>query len=237
MEGDIREVLPAVRCPTLVLHRPKTRAEATFVAESIPGAERIEVEGLVDSYSWAKRANAFMLAETGRFLGELEARPASDRVLATILFTDLVASTEHAARLGDRGWSDLLAQHNAVVRNQLTRFRGQELDTAGDGFFATFDGPGRAVQCAAAIRAAVGPLGLEIRAGVHTGEFERVEGKLGGIGVSTGARIAALAGPSEILVSSTVKELVAGSEIEFEDRGVHELKGVPGEWRLFASVG
>jgi class 3 adenylate cyclase/pimeloyl-ACP methyl ester carboxylesterase len=238
MEGDVREVLPAVRCPTLVLHRPKTRAEATFVAESIPGAERIEVEGLLDSYSWASvPANEFMLAETGRFLGALGVRPASDRVLATILFTDIIASTEHAARLGDRGWSELLVQHHAVVRNQLTRFRGQELDTAGDGFFAAFDGPGRAVQCAAAIRAAVRPLGLEIRAGVHTGEFERVGGKLGGIGVATGARIAALAGPGEVLVSSTVKELVAGSEIEFEDRGVHELKGVPGEWRLYASVG
>jgi len=170
-----------------------------------------------------------MLSPEGR-----QADAVPDTVLATILFTDIVGSTARAAALGDSAWRELLARHHTLVRGELVRFRGEELDTAGDGFFAAFDGPGRAIECACAIRDSLRSLDLEIRAGVHTGECERVDGKLGGIAVPTGARIASLAEPGEVLVSSTVKDLVAGSEIEFEDRGTQELKGVPGEWRLFA---
>ena len=235
MEGDVREVLPAVRAPTLVLHRAEAREEAAYVADRISGAQRIEVDGLHDWFSWADpQHNAVLLRETRRFIDGLATSPEPDRVLATIMFTDIVGSTERAADLGDAAWSELLARHHTLVRGELVRFRGEELDTAGDGFFAAFDGPGRAIECASAIRDAVRALGLEVRAGLHTGECERVDGKLGGIAVPTGARIASLAEPGEVLVSSTVKDLVAGSGIEFEDRGTRELKGVPGEWRLFA---
>ena len=235
MEGDVREVLPAVRAPTLVLHRPTERDEAAFVANRISGARRIEVEGLQDWFSWADpEHNGVLLRETRQFLDGLATTPPPDRVLATIMFTDIVGSTERAVALGDSAWSDLLARHHTLVRGELVRFRGEELDTAGDGFFAAFDGPGRAIECASAIRDAVRSIGLEVRAGLHTGECERVDGKLGGIAVPTGARIASLAEPGEVLVSSTVKDLVAGSGIAFEDRGSHELKGVPGEWRLYA---
>lgn len=158
-------------------------------------------------------------------------------MLATILFTDIVGSTEHAAAIGDAAWHELAARHHALVRGELARYRGQELDTSGDGFFAAFDGPGRAIACACAIRESLRSIGLEIRAGLHTGECERIDGKLGGIAVPTGARIAALAGPGEVLVSGTVKDLVAGSGIEFEDRSTRELKGVPGEWRVYAVRG
>ena len=235
MEGDVREVLPAVRAPTLVLHRAEARDEAAYVADRISGAQRIEVDGLHDWFSWADpQHNAVLLRETRRFIDGLATSPEPDRVLATIMFTDIVGSTERAADLGDAAWSELLARHHTLVRGELVRFRGEELDTAGDGFFAAFDGPGRAIECASAIRDGVRALGLEVRAGLHTGECERVDGKLGGIAVPTGARIASLAEPGEVLVSSTVKDLVAGSGIEFEDRGTRELKGVPGEWRLFA---
>jgi len=235
MEGDVREVLPAVRAPTLVLHRAEARDEAAYVADRISGAQRIEVDGLHDWFSWADpEHNAILLRETHEFLEGLSTPREPDRVLATVLFTDIVGSTQRAADLGDAAWSELLARHHTLVRGELVRFRGEELDTAGDGFFAAFDGPGRAIECASAIRDAVRALGLEVRAGLHTGECERVDGKLGGIAVPTGARIASLAEPGEVLVSSTVKDLVAGSGIEFEDRGMRELKGVPGEWRLFA---
>jgi class 3 adenylate cyclase len=235
MEGDVRDVLGAVRAPTLVLHRPEARDEATYVAERVHGALRIEVEGLHDWFSWADpEHNAILLRETHEFLEGLSTPREPDRVLATVLFTDIVGSTARAAELGDSAWRELLARHHTLVRGELVRFRGEELDTAGDGFFAAFDGPGRAIECACAIRESLRSLDLEIRAGVHTGECERVDGKLGGIAVPTGARIASLAEPGEVLVSSTVKDLVAGSEIEFEDRGTQELKGVPGEWRLFA---
>jgi len=228
MEGDVREVLPSVRAPTLVLHRAEARDEAAFVADRVSGAKRVEVEGLHDWFSWADpEHNAVLLRETRQFIDGLAGTPAPDRVLATIMFTDIVGSTERAAELGDAAWSELLARHHTLVRGELVRFRGEELDTSGDGFFAAFDGPGRAIECAAAIRDAVRSLGLEVRAGLHTGECERVDGKLGGIAVPTGARIAALAEPGEVLVSSTVKDLVAGS-------GTRELKGVPGEWRLYA---
>jgi class 3 adenylate cyclase len=235
MEGDVREILPSVRSPTLVLHRPEARGEAVYVADRIRGARRVEVEGMRDWFSWADpERNAVVLRETRQFIEGLTSPPVPDRVLATVLFTDIVGSTEHAAELGDGVWRDLLARHHALVRGELARFRGEEIDTVGDGFFAAFDGPGRAIECACAIRDAVHSLGLRIRAGLHTGECERLDGKLGGIAVSTGARIAAEAGPDEVLASGTVRDLVAGSGLEFEDRGTHELKGVPGEWRLFA---
>jgi class 3 adenylate cyclase len=160
--------------------------------------------------------------------------PDPDRVLATVLFTDIVGSSERAAELGDHRWRDLLESYYALVRRQLDRFRGREIDTAGDGLFATFDGPARAIRCAAAIAAAGRQLGMEVRAGVHTGECEVIGDKVGGIAVHTGARVAALAGPDEVLVSHTVKDLVAGSGIRFDDRGTHGLKGIPGEWRLYA---
>jgi class 3 adenylate cyclase len=234
MEGDVRDVLRAVRAPTLVLNGMDAHDEASYVAAHVAGARQIEVEGLRDAFSWADAPrNAVVLQETMQFIESLSAPPMSDRVLATVLFTDIIGSTERSAEIGDAAWRDLLGRHHAIVRGELARFRGEELDTSGDGFFAAFDGPGRAIECACSIRGSVGSLGLEIRAGLHTGECERLDGKLGGIAVPTGARIAALAGAGEILVSSTVKDLVAGSGIEFEDRGTHELKGVPGEWRLF----
>jgi class 3 adenylate cyclase len=235
MEGDVRDVLPAVRAPTLILHGMDMREEASYVASGVPGARQIEIEGLRDSFSWADPDNnEVLLRETRQFVTGLSAPPVADRVLATVLFTDIVGSTERAAEVGDTAWRELLRRHHTLVRGELARFRGDELDTSGDGFFAAFDGPGRAIECACAIREAVQSLGLEIRAGLHTGECERLDGKLGGIAVPTGARIAGLAGSGEVLVSSTVRDLVAGSAIQFEDRGTHALKGVPGEWRLFA---
>jgi class 3 adenylate cyclase len=238
MEGDVRDVLPAVRSPTLLLHRSETRDEALYVAAHLPGARRVEIEGLRDWFSWADpEPNGRMLEETRRFVEGITAPPAPDRVLATVLFTDIVGSTSKAAELGDSGWRELLDRHHTLVRGELARFRGEEIDTSGDGFFAAFDGPGRAIECALAIRDSVRSLGLEIRAGLHTGECERVDGKLGGIAVPTGARIAALADAGEVLVSQTVKDLVAGSGLLFGDRGEQELKGVPGTWRLYAVGG
>jgi class 3 adenylate cyclase len=238
MEGDVRDILPAVRSPTLLLHRSETRDEALYVAAHLPGARRVEIEGLRDWFSWADpEPNGRMLEETRRFVEGITAPPAPDRVLATVLFTDIVGSTSKAAELGDSGWRELLDRHHTLVRGELARFRGEEIDTSGDGFFAAFDGPGRAIECALAIRDSVRSLGLEIRAGLHTGECERVDGKLGGIAVPTGARIAALADAGEVLVSQTVKDLVAGSGLLFGDRGEQELKGVPGTWRLYAVGG
>jgi class 3 adenylate cyclase/pimeloyl-ACP methyl ester carboxylesterase len=238
MDGDVRDVLPAVRAPTLVLHRSAARDEATDIASRIEGATLVEVPGLVDGYSWVdERANAFMLEETRRFVGGVGGPPLVDRVLATVLFTDIVSSTETAGELGDREWRRLLERHHKVVRRVLDRYRGREVATAGDGFLATFDGPARAVRAALAATEELRSLGLEIRAGVHTGEVEVVGSDVAGIAVHTGARVAALARPSEVLVSSTLKDLVAGSGIEFEERGEHELKGVPGTWSLYAVVG
>jgi class 3 adenylate cyclase len=238
MEGDVRDILSAVRSPTLLLHRSETRDEALYVAAHLKGARRVEIEGLRDWFSWADpERNGRMLEETRRFVEGLSAPPAPDRVLATVLFTDIVGSTSRAAELGDSGWRELLHRHHTLVRGELARFRGEELDTSGDGFFAAFDGPGRAIECALAIRDSVRSLGLEIRAGLHTGECERVDGKLGGIAVPTGARIAGLADAGEVLVSQTIKDLVAGSGLRFDDRGSHELKGVPGTWRLYAVGG
>lgn len=242
-EIDVRHVLPAIRVPTLVVHGARDASVpievARYVAERIPGARLVEVEaGHLATGRAAERINA----EVESFLlgvwdagGWEEAEP--DRVLATVLFTDIVSSSEHAAALGDRAWREVLERHRALVRRQLVRFRGNELDTAGDGFFASFDGPARAIRCACAIADSVRELGLEVRSGLHTGECELVEGKVAGIAVHTGARVASEAHADEVLVSSTVKDLVAGSGLAFTDRGLHELKGIPGEWRLFAVAG
>jgi class 3 adenylate cyclase/pimeloyl-ACP methyl ester carboxylesterase len=228
---DVRHVLPAIRVPTLVLNMPTKRGEAEYVAGRIPRARRLDVPG--PDFMILLLGDA-IYDEIEQFVESVRDEAPPDTVLATILFTDIVRSTETAAELGDRGWAELVARHHAAVRGHLDRFRGRELDTAGDGFFATFDGPVRAIRCAEAITQAVRDLGLEVRAGVHTGECELVDGKVTGIAVNIGARVASQAGGGEVLVSQTVKDLVAGSGIAFEDRGTAELKGVPGKWKLYA---
>lgn len=238
-ETDARPVLPAISVPALVLHRagdPFTGPQhGRYLAEHIPGARFVELSG-VDHLFFAEDIDR-LLAEVQEFLtGVREARE-PDRVLATVMFVDIAGSTEHASRVGDREWRDLLDRYYAIVRRQLTRFRGREIDTAGDGLFATFDGPARAIRCGTIIADAVRILGVAVRVGLHSGECEVIGDKVGGIAVHTGARIAGQAAPGEVLVSSTVKDLVAGSGIRFEDRGRHPLKGVPGEWRLFAALG
>jgi class 3 adenylate cyclase len=238
MEIDVRQVLPAIRVPTLVLNRAEDRADrARYLAARIPGARYVEFPGR-DHAPWVGDADALVDAVREFVTSVWEARAweeaEPDRVLATVLFTDIVGSSEKAASLGDRGWRELLERHHAEVRRQLVRFRGKEVDTAGDGFFASFDGPARAIRCATAIVESMPKLGLEVRAGLHTGECELVDDKVAGIAVHTGARVASQARPGEVLVSSTVKDLVAGSGLAFEDRGAHELKGIPGEWRLYA---
>ena len=240
-EIDIRHVLPAVRVPTLILHGESDElvppAAARYLAGQIPGARYVELSG-VGHLALGGAADRINI-ETSRFLTDLwesgeweEAEP--DRMLATVLFTDIADATGKALELGDRAWRDLLERHHAIVRRELSRFRGHEIDTAGDGFFASFDGPARAIRCACAVVDRVRELGMDVRAGLHTGECEVVDGKVAGIAVHTGARVAANAQGGEVVVSSTVKDLVAGSGIGFEDRGVHVLKGIPGEWRLFS---
>jgi class 3 adenylate cyclase len=192
----------------------------------------VEVPG-IDTYMWAGEIEP-ILGEVEEFITGTRRPPETDRVLATVLFTDIVGSTERAAKLGDAAWRQVLEQHDELVRGELRRFRGREIDTAGDGFLATFDGPARAIRCAEAVLEGAHGLGLEIRAGLHTGEVELAGEKVRGIAVHIGARVSAEAAPGEVLVSSTVKDLVAGSGIEFEDRDTHPLKGVPGEWHLFA---
>jgi class 3 adenylate cyclase/pimeloyl-ACP methyl ester carboxylesterase len=230
MELDISDVLPAIRVPTLVLDKKLMQPRSTEVADAIPGAEYFEVPG--DGFAiWE---NDFALEAINAFLEGMAPRQVPDSVLATVLFTDLVGSSERAAALGDRAWRDVLTQHHSDVRRELARFRGEEIDSAGDGFFCRFEGPARAMACARAIVESADALDLAVRAGVHTGECERVGEKIAGIAVVTGSRISSLAGAREILVSSTVKDLVAGSGFSFVERGEHELKGVPGTWRLYA---
>ena len=236
-EIDVRSVLPAIHVPTLVVHRSHDRSvnveEGRWIAGQIPEARFVEVTG-EDHMPWVGDQDA-ILDEVQEFLTGARPERVADRVLATVLVTDIVGSTRHATRLGDRAWGLLLERHHAIVRKELDRFRGREIDTAGDGFLATFDGPARAVSCACRIRDAVAPLGLEIRAGLHTGEIELAGGKVHGIAVHTGARIAAAAQAGEVLVSSTVKDLVSGSGISFADRGMHGLKDIPRQWQLFAA--
>ncbi len=238
-ETDVRGVLPSVNVPTLILHRTDDAIvlveQARYMAGWIPRAKLVELPG-VDHVYWVGDQDA-VVGEIQEFLTGVRQSPQVDRVLATVLFTDIVRSTEVATRMGDRAWRDLLEYHNLVVRRELERFRGREIDTAGDGFFASFDGPARAIRCACAIRDAGRTLGLEIRAGIHTGECELLGDKLTGLAVHLGARVAALAGSGEVMVSSTVTDLVAGSGIVFDDRGEHVLKGIPGTWRLFAAAG
>ena len=237
MEVDVRAVLPTIRVPTLVVQHYDgviiPPAKGKYIAEHIPGAKYVELPGRnwyhIVEPEW--RASFQEIAES---LTGHQAEVADDRVLATVLFTDIVDSTRRAAEMGDRDWHALLDAHDAVVRSQLSRFRGREVNTAGDGFLAMFDGPQRAIRCAMAIRDAVQALGIQVRAGLHTGECEVRGDDIGGIGVHIGARVSALAGPDDVLVSSTLRDLVIGSGLEFEDRGAHQLKGVPGEWRLFA---
>jgi class 3 adenylate cyclase len=237
---DVRNVLPAIAVPTLVLHRAGDHipiAGARWTAEQIHGAQFVELEGnahMIPRGDWGAVADEVEKFLTGvRERGEWE-EPEHERVLTTILFTDLVGSTARAAELGDRAWAELVAEHHRRIRARLARFHGRELDTAGDGFFASFDGPARAIRCAIAIGDDMRELGLEVRAGIHTGECELLDGKVAGIAVSIGARVAAQAEAGEVLVSQTVRDLVTGSGLAFDDRGPHELKGVPGEWRLYA---
>jgi len=235
---DVREVLPVLSAPTLVLHQradpwvPIQRGR--YLAEHIPGAVFVELDG--EEHLLTAAIARQILAQAIPFLQDATAReaPEPDKVLVTVLFSDIVGSTARAAELGDAQWRQLLAEHHARVRRQLARFRGVELDTAGDGFFVRFDGPARGIRCAVAIRDALRDLGLEIRLGLHTGECEALDGKVTGIAVSIGARVSGLAAAGEVLVSQTVKDLVAGSGITFADRGVQQLKGVPGEWRLYS---
>ncbi len=232
---DVRQVLPTIQVPTLVLHRSGDRdsrlEEGRYIAERIPDARFVELAG-DDHIPWIDADQ--IVDEVEEFLTGVRRGAESDRVLATVLLTDIVGSSERAAELGDRRWRDLLEAHHALVRGELARWRGREVDTAGDGFLATFDGPARAIRCACAIRDGLHALGVEIRAGLHTGECEIIGGKVGGIAVHTAARVAASAQPGEVLVSGTVRDLIAGSGIELEDRGVHSLKGIPGEWQLLA---
>ncbi len=231
---DVRPVLRTIQAPTLVLHRAgdldSRSEEGRYIAERIPGARFVELAG--DDHFVAIDSDE-IVDEVEEFLTGARSTRDPDRVLATILFTDIVASTERAAELGDARWRDLLAEHDHAVRRALDRFRGTEVKRTGDGFLAAFDGPARGIRCALAIREAAASLGLAIRAGLHTGECEQHDGDLSGIAVHIGARVAALAAAGEVVVSSTVKDLVAGSQIAFEERGVHELKGVPGEWWLY----
>ena len=234
-ETDIRALLKAVSVPTLVMHRtndPNERVEqARYIGEQLQSARVVELPGEQHAPFAGDRER--VLRELQQFLASLQEEAELERVLATVLFTDLVGSTERVAALGDRAWRELVEPHHALVRGLLARYRGTEVDTAGDGFFATFDGPARAVRCGRAIIGAVQPLGLDVRAGVHTGEVEVINGKVGGLAVNIGARVAGLAESRELLVSSTVKDLTAGSGLVFEDAGVHELKGIPDQWHLY----
>ena len=236
---DVRHVLPSVRVPTLILHAAGDNdakvEEGRYIASRIPNARYLELPS-GDHYFWVSH-QAEVLAEIQEFVTGERPVPAADRVLVTVLLTDIVASTRRAADLGDERWREVVEAHHAAVRGELSRYRGTEWDTAGDGFYATFDGPARAVRCALALRDATRGLGLEVRAGVHTGECEMMAGKLGGIATIIGARVRDQAGAGEVLATRTVKDLTAGSGLRFDDRGARALKGVPGEWQLYAVSG
>ena len=235
-EFDVRDVLPSIRVPTLVMHRERDSfikvEHSRYIASKIPGARYVELEG---------EENMFSLGDVEALIGEIEEfltgtrhEREPDRMLATVLFTDICDSTRRAAEMGDRGWRFLLERHDALFRQALERHRGREVKRTGDGFLATFDGPARAIRCAASVAEAMGTLGIQIRAGLHTGELEVMDGDLGGLAVHIASRVMSHAGPNEVLVSGTVKDLVVGSGIDFEERGERELRGVPGEWRLYA---
>ena len=234
-DTDIRATLPAVQAPTLVIHRAGDRIvpieHARYLAEHIPGARFVELPR-ADHLWWVEGDD--ILDEVESFLTGGTTAFEPDRVLATVMFTDIVASTRRAAELGDRRWREIVESHDRVVRNLLQRYRGHEVKTLGDGFLATFDGPGRAIRCATELRDEVRSVGLEVRTGLHTGELELAGDDISGIAVNIGARVGANASPGEVLVSQTVKDLVAGSGVDFEDRGEHDLKGVPGSWRLWS---
>ena len=233
---DVRHVVPTITAPTLIIHRVGDKIchveNARFLASKIEGSRYIELPG--EDHVPSAGGGSEIVDEIQEFLTGVREPELPDRVLATVLFTDIVGSTERARDLGDRGWRELLDRHHAAVRHELTRFRGREIDTAGDGFFAVFDGPARGIRCARSIVAALREIGIEIRAGLHTGEVELAGDAVRGIAVHTGARVASLARPGEVLVSGTVKDLIAGSGIELLDRGVQQLKGIPGEWRVYA---
>lgn len=239
MLSDIRSALPVIQAPTLLLHRTEDQVVPVELAREaaalISGASLVEVPG--GDHLFFVGDTDVLAEEIEEFLTGSRSVSDPDRILATLMFTDIVGSTRLAADLGDRRWRDLLDQHHDLVRREIVRFGGREIDTAGDGFLATFDGPGRAIRCAVATTRAVASLGLEIRAGIHTGEVEVRDLDLAGLALHIAARVAALAGPGEVFVSSTVKDLLVGSGIEFDDRGIHELKGVPDEWHLYAATG
>ncbi|MEA2361202.1 MAG: hypothetical protein QOD71_347 [Thermoleophilaceae bacterium] len=235
-EFDVRDVLPSIRVPTLVMHRREDSfikiEHSRYLAEHIPGARFVELEGGDNMFSIGD--SEALLGEIEEFLtGERHDRE-PDRMLATVLFTDICGSTEHVAQMGDRSWRFMLERHDTLFRRALERHRGREVKRTGDGFLATFDGPARAIRCAADVTDAVASIGLQVRAGLHTGELEVMDGDLGGMAVHIAARVMDRAAPSEVLVSSTVKDLVVGSGIDFQERGAHELRGIPGEWRLFS---
>jgi class 3 adenylate cyclase len=236
---DVRSVLPTLSAPTLVLHRKDNQhyrlPYGEYLAVHIPGARLIVLPG-ADCYPFYTEASDDVLDEVEEFLTGARQQLPTQRELSTVMFTDIVGSTDLAARLGDARWLELRSAHDEVVRRHLAAFRGREVTTTGDGFLATFDGPARAAHCAVRVRDAVRSLGLEIRAGLHTGEIELLDGDVGGIAVHLAARIMALARPSEVLVSSTLTDLVVGSGIGFDDRGRHELKGIPGGWHLFTAA-
>jgi class 3 adenylate cyclase len=238
-ERDLRGVLPTIRVPTLVLHRVGDRhirvGHGRYLAEHIPGAKYVELPG--EDHLFYVGETETMLGEIEEFLTGVRPLPESDRVLATVLFTDIVTSTERSAQVGDRRWKDLLDQHDTLIRRELDRHRGRLVKNTGDGILATFDGPARAIRCAQAVATSVKSLGIEVRAGLHTGEVELRGEDVTGMGVNIAARVMDAAGPGEVVVSSTVKDLVAGSGLRFADRGTHDLRGVPGEWHLFAVEG
>jgi class 3 adenylate cyclase len=233
---DVTTLLPTIQVPTLLLYRvgdPDVKVEeGRYIASKVPDAKLVELPG-ADHFFWAGDPEP-LLEEIEEFVTGYRTAAEPERVLATVLFTDIVGSTEKASALGDRTWREVLERHHAAIRSQLEKWRGREVKTAGDGFLATFDGPARAIRCAQAITAEVRPLGLEVRCGLHTGEVEIVDSDVAGLAVHIGARIAALAGPGELLVSRTVKDLVAGAGFEFASRGVHTLKGIPDQWEVYA---